>query len=193
MPTTFKNNPALKRELVQRAEDHAAADRLVHGAGYFNGYNGHAKGCAIGCLATPVAQTKKPRWFKLKSREQGTARLKRDFGLPQALGDLAEAIFESYDIDDARERRVDLGRRGWVEVIPTTKSRGDKTWPARFAAAIPVGVKLTDADVEHFARGCEFIRTWGGVWRVGRVNVHIPQEDVPQAANATLRWLRSLS
>lgn len=185
MPITYKNKKSLKNELVKRAKEHQAADRLVHGRGYFTGFNGDAKGCAIGCLATPLGVIKQKREFDLAQRT-ATNKLAREFGIPTALTLLAENIFESYPLEESN-----LVAGLWK----ATAKNGDGSWPTRFAKAIPVGVKLTNQDVRAFVVSCPDLRTplyYGSFDTPEQVAESASISDTRRAANATLRWLRGL-
>ena len=139
---TFKGKTRLKEKLVRRAEAHAEADRFQRGYGYFRceGDDGYStlsfadpsdpdecpveevKGCAIGCLATPVQRR---FWKRFSGASEPTERLEKDFGLPAPLTAIAEAIFED---------------------LPTSDSN---SWPVEFVNAVPVGVEI---DPDSFAR-----------------------------------------
>src|SRR4051794_23413030 len=115
---TFHGNPDLKCALIRRAQMHREADRLQQRFAYMRPVRredinigramatdlGKFKGCAIGCLATPVNVTNDQlaktfnsvaefNDFGQVSSTGCSEVLARDFGLNSALVDLAELYF----------------------------------------------------------------------------------------------------
>lgn len=173
MPTTIARpvrpiTQGLKDRLVHRAKEHRAADRLIQGE-YFEGYNGDAKGCAIGCLSTPLGVVRQKRRFD-KSQAQCIRDLKNEFGLCSELVRVAEIVFEAFDIDD---------RSGW------------RNWPTRFAEALPVGVEITNSMVRAFVQNSTEFRYDYDYFTGGRSTLSWVVEARP-AASELLRWLRKL-
>jgi len=128
--STYHGNPDLKCALITRAEVHRDADRLRQSFGYFSlkRYKGRSdqwKGCAIGCLATPI---KDGAFQTLMDNEECQEIIETDFGLPKWLVDASEAIFEQ------------------------VTARESKNWPRDFADAIPVGIEFTDEVLDEFRR-----------------------------------------
>jgi hypothetical protein len=163
MPTITQRR---KDELVQRASDHRDADRLRQGFGYFDGFNGKAKGCAIGCLAMPLKECAQPKEFSL-DQEDCVDRLE-DMGVPALLTRAAEEIFER---------------------IPQNRRRQWRNWPKQFAQALPVG-KLTDSEVVAFIRSStnfniDYYEEYVGIIG-GRPNALAAKKEL-------LGWMRSLS
>lgn len=143
-----------KAELIKRATEHAAADRLIQSFGYFErmgedqaanynlpGNNGEKTdwkegdwaGCAIGCLATPVLTQEEYRrmWlegeFYGQTYERSQRTLDQEFGVPPTLTSMAETVFENLPKEDA------------------------KRWPEQFARALPVEVEqLTEYRCQEF-------------------------------------------
>lgn len=114
------------KALVKRAEGHAKADRYRQGFGYFQrlaeGWShllgglrrnkpGQWKGCAIGCLATPLSASK----FTPLGQEGSIGSLEDEFGIPRKITLIAEEFFEG---------------------LP---GRSARTWPVRFAKALVAG------------------------------------------------------
>src|SRR3972149_6812703 len=95
----YKNDPVLKARLISEIRAHRKAETLVKGV-YWKG-NGDGRGCAVGCL------THDPNG--------GHARYESDWGIPEVLAHLEDAIFEG---------------------LPGKTAQG---WPERFLGAIQPG------------------------------------------------------
>jgi hypothetical protein len=119
--TTYRNDPALKAELVARMRDHQDADRLIRGT-----YWDVGKGCAVGCTVIDIL-----------AAEQGVSLADVDIddttwheewarvtGLPEWLGRLGDWLFEN------------LPGERW------------RSWPLELLEAVPVGVNLDRAREE---------------------------------------------
>ena len=96
----YHNDPKLKRSVLKQLRAHAKADELIKGSYWRDG-----KGCAVGCL--------------LHDPSGGHARYEPEFGVPQMLARLEDAIFEG---------------------LPVARS---KTWPVAFMGSIAPGVDLS--------------------------------------------------
>ena len=96
----YHNDPKLKRRVLKQLRAHAKADELIKGNYWRDG-----KGCAVGCL--------------LHDPNGGHARYEPEFGVPQMLARLEDAIFEG---------------------LPVARS---KTWPVEFMRSIALGADLS--------------------------------------------------
>lgn len=137
----YHGKQALKDELVSNAVEHRRQDHINHRRGYGEGIaNGEVEiqACAIGCLATPLRPTRRTirsiaervierydgRLAFGVDDDKAYARLRRVYGIPIVVSALAESIFEANQNDRETAR-----------------------WPEQFARALPVGAKITAADV----------------------------------------------
>lgn len=120
---TFGGDPERKEKMVKRARDHRLADRVVQGI-YWAHDGANFRGCAIGCLATDTVVTEMSS--EIEESHTGGASICSEFDLPAELALLAEAAFEGLPREEA---------------LP---------WPELFAAAIPVGVTLSNAQVRKW-------------------------------------------
>ena len=96
----YHGDPKIKRSVLKQLRAHAKADELIKGSYWRDG-----KGCAVGCL--------------LHDPNGGHARYEPEFGVPQMLARLEDAIFEG---------------------LPVARS---KTWPVAFMGSIAPGVDLS--------------------------------------------------
>ena len=110
---TFPGGQEQKDMLVAAIAADKAADRLVKGT-YGNGdINREFRGCAVGCTIHALAGRNAA--FNDHSAYESL------IGVPRAMAELEDAIFEGLPHDEAMD------------------------WPVRFTAAIPVGVDLRPA------------------------------------------------
>lgn len=72
----YHGRPELKTELLARIEFHRQHDQLKQSFGYWDG----ERGCGVGCLA--------------HASSKAHAVLERDFGFPERIGHLVDAMFE---------------------------------------------------------------------------------------------------
>jgi hypothetical protein len=123
---TYLNDSALKQALLDQLSIHEQQDQFVKGT--YARMNGQFRGCAIGCAlhSLNILQGK----TDLRWATDQHARYETELGLPTWLAYLEDHIFER---------------------LPDVESR---TWPRRFAEAIPVG-----AVVDH--RTLAQILRWG--------------------------------
>lgn len=156
--TICHGDPDVKAALVGRAVLHQEADRLRQGFGFMRpvrtkewpddaGDPGEIKGCAIGCLVTPVglvrvAEQQQQEFVALGSKRMVTKNmrysrdrvakdLRRDFGLPRYLTYLVEDLFEDVSPGKAQE------------------------WPREFAESLVPGSRISDRDVVLFCASFE--------------------------------------
>jgi hypothetical protein len=111
---TYLNSPQLKADFLGEIGKHEAADAFMKGS-YGEGSGKNFRGCAIGCSLHSLN--------KINGKKQKTgdhARYEKELGLPTWLAYLEDNLFERLPLELA------------------------KTWPRRFAEAIPVGVVVDD-------------------------------------------------
>lgn len=101
----YHNDPAIKEKYLTRVRAHRAADQIIHGT-YWEG----GKGCAVGCTI----------------HSSDHARYETALGVPVALAQLEDAIFEGLENGEAQ------------------------AFPERFLAAIPVGADLSRVPAQFF-------------------------------------------
>ena len=94
----YHNDPKIKSDILQVLRSHYDADDFIKDTYWQNG-----KGCAVGCTI------QSGRHVEYESR----------FGIPQALANLEDCIFEGLPNEQAKE------------------------WPVRFMNAVPVGADLS--------------------------------------------------
>lgn len=126
-------------KLIERAVEHAKADRFIQGFSYLKRVRssdesvraevGEIKGCAIGCLATPVGRVKRTlaRFGNEMTYYDAENILGRNFGICPGLVEIAEDIFEK--LDSTRAKR----------------------FPERFARALVEESKVTDDDLAQWS------------------------------------------
>jgi hypothetical protein len=91
----FHGDLAIKETYLKRVREHAAADQLVQGYGYWK----DGKGCAVGCTLHSGSH----------------AAYETELGLPRALAHLEDRIFEGLPVEEARswpERFLAAARPG---------------------------------------------------------------------------------
>ena len=166
---TFKGDPKTKAMLIERAIDHAEADRIMQGHYWANVGGDEWNGCAVGCLVTPVGDIGHAKTgLRVSPDEISSAKayctLEEDYGIPRALTGMADAVFESLP-------------GGYYQ-----------RWPRRFIEALPVGVEFSVVK-EKLRAYCKRTTFWE--WHPGDAE---PEEMSlgPEAANALLAFLRRL-
>lgn len=110
----YHNDPELKKALVREIKKHEEADAIVQG--HYGKENGTWKGCALACSLRSLAIVKGE---KLVTQYDQHERYETDLGVPRILARLEDRIFEGLSVEDS------------------------KTFPRKFAEAIPVGADLS--------------------------------------------------
>src|SRR5262245_53942497 len=120
---TYLNDPELKRAFLVEIGKHEEADQLLKGT--YGQMNGHFKGCAIGCSLHSLNILQGKRHLFETDRH---VRYESELGIPVWLAYLEDHLLERLPDDDAR------------------------TWPRRFADAVPVGAVVTDRTLAQILR-----------------------------------------
>lgn len=170
---TFHADPALKTTLIKRALEHEEADRVVQGH-FWIGIDDPARGyggCAVGCLSTSVAE------MKMAVERDETDMfliLEKEFGLSEKLCDLAEEIFEGYHCADFADG-------------------GYRTFPRRFAEAVPIGVVLDEAAYQRLVEQPHWGDVEGAPRPYGGSHGYRRSGAWSEVARDFLSWLSSMS
>ncbi len=110
---SYKNDTKLKKKFVAQIEKHRKADQIEQGT--YGRQNGEWKGCAVSCSLRSMAIINgEPLTEKYNNHKDYETKL----GMPEWLARLEDTIFEGLTVKES------------------------KTWPEKFAKAIPVGVNL---------------------------------------------------
>ena len=110
---SFLGDAKLKERLIEEITKHEKADAIIQGT-YGDNYNGQWKGCAVGCSLKSMNI--------IHGVEKSTSahdRYETELGIPRMIAKLEDRIFEGLSVEDS------------------------KTWPRRFAEAVPVGADLS--------------------------------------------------
>jgi hypothetical protein len=130
---TYLNTPSLKVALLAEIEQHEQADLIVKGT--YGQLNGVWHGCAIGCSLRSLNILQHQRDPNVNTNVH--ARYVTELGLPLWLAYLEDNVFERLPDDLAR------------------------TWPRRFAEAIPVGTTVDDLVLAKILRWVLADETFG--------------------------------
>ena len=121
---SYHNNPELKSRFAAEIVKHRKADQIEQG--HYGKENGEWKGCAVACSLRSLAILDGE---ELKTEYSYHKDYEDKLGIPEWLAKLEDGIFEGLSVQEL------------------------KTWPERFAKAIPVGANLEPVKW-HF---CSFI------------------------------------
>ena len=116
---TYLNSPELKAAFLAEIAKHEEMDAFIKGT-YGEVVGPNFRGCAIGCSLHSLNIINGAADMELTARTGDHARYEKELGLPIWLAYLEDHLFETLPIEEA------------------------KTWPRRFAEAIPVGVVVHD-------------------------------------------------
>ena len=117
---TYLGRPELKAAFLSEIAKHEEADAIVKGT--YGDFDGAFRGCAIGCSLHSLNAIQGRVGEALLEDTDVHDRYELELGLPTWLAYLEEYLFETLPIDLAR------------------------TWPRRFAEAIPVGAVIGDRE-----------------------------------------------
>lgn len=187
-----------KDELITRAVDHAAADRLIQNYGYFepmeeseaNHYNipgnngersdwakGDFAGCAIGCLATPVMSKEEYR-EQYERYRQGVSGWSPNMSYDEAVGTLED----EFGIPRQLIRMAEA-------LFERLEKDDAMKWPEQFARALPVGVSHADYDLSSLNTPTSH---WNGFGELYFVQPGEPEQIAAEARDHLLGHLEEL-
>lgn len=124
---TYLGDATLKTRFLEEIGKHELADQFIKGS-YGSGRGDRFRGCAIGCSLHSMNILKGAKDLTAKTGDH--ARYEKELGLPIWLAYVEDNIFEELPIEQA------------------------KTWPRRFAEAIPVGAVVDDIVLAKILRWC---------------------------------------